>query len=161
MPAQFTIEMTETKLGVHLEAFLPEVQKQLQITIGRLTQRLLAQVQALEPQRTGRLRASTHSYLDVRPRFVRGRVRIIATGHAQSIAAAFGALEYGGPGQRRSGPVSVRASRRGRTSVTAYERRRPHIRARRFLRGPAGAMMSNARAEIEQAINQAIAGFNK
>jgi hypothetical protein len=92
----------------------------------------------------------------VRQDFVRGRVRIIPTGKAQQIAAAFGALEYGAPGKRRGGPVRVRGYRRSSGAVAAYQRRRPHITARRFLRGPAAAMRSRALAELEAIVGKAL-----
>jgi hypothetical protein len=104
------------------------------------------------------LRAATNAYVDERPNFVRGRVRI-SRGHGD-LGAAFGALEYGGPGSRRSGPVAVAASRRGGVAVGAYTRRRPHIRARRFLRGPTAAMRPTIKAELEAAIGQAINEFS-
>jgi hypothetical protein len=93
--------------------------------------------------------------------FVRGRVRIIPTGKAQRIAAAFGALEYGGPGLRRAGKkVEVRGYSRSSGAIAKYERRQPHIRARRFLRGPAGAMRPRIKAELSEAVGQAINEFD-
>ena len=127
-------------LMLHLDKLPAELKAKLKQAITRSTHQLLARVKAAEPVRTGRLRQATRSCVDERPNFVRGRVRILATGRQQSIAAAFGALEYGGPGKRRSGPVRVRAYSRAGVSVGSYRRRRPRIRARRFLRGPAAAM---------------------
>ena len=76
------------------------------------------------------------------------------------MAAAFGALEYGAPGKRRSGPVKVRQSRRGGVVVSSYERRRPTIRARRFLRGPAAAMRPEIVAALQAAIGRTIKEFD-
>lgn len=145
-----------TKMVVGLDQITPALQQKLKVAISRVTRELLARVKAAEPVQTGRLRAATVSYVDERPNFVRGRVRIRRTGAASRYGAAFGALEYGGPGKRRSGPVSVRSSNR----VTAYQRRRPRITARRFLRGPAAAMRPAIKAELEAAIGQTINEFD-
>lgn len=149
-----------TKLVLHFDEMPDALKRQLKVAIFRVTQQLLRRVKAAEPMRTGRLRAATHAYVDERENFVRGRVRILRTGRASRLGAAFGALEYGGPGHRRSGPVRVQAYRRGGVGVTAYERRRPRIRARRFLRGPAAAMRPQVRAELEAALGQTIKEFD-
>jgi hypothetical protein len=146
-----------TKLALHFDEITPALQAKLKVAIGRITHQLLARVKAAEPVRTGRLRGATHAYVDVRPNFVRGRVRI-SRGRGD-LGAAFGALEYGGPG-RRGGSVAVGAHRRSGGAVAAYERRRPHIRARRFLRGPAAAMRPQVKAELEAAIGQTINEFD-
>jgi hypothetical protein len=147
-------------LVLHFDEMPAALKRNLKAAITRATYQLLARIKATEPVRTGRLRAATHAYVDERENFIRGRVRILATGRAQSLAAAFGALEYGAPGKRRSGPVRVGAYRRRGASVGTYERRRPHIRARRFLRGPAAAMRPQIKAELEAAIGQTIKEFD-
>jgi hypothetical protein len=149
-----------TKFAVHFDEITPALQRKLRDAISRITNELLARVKAAEPVRTGRLRAATVAYVDERPNFVRGRVRIRRTGRASQLGAAFGALEYGGPGRRRSGPVKVGASRRAGFAVAAYQRRRPHIRARRFLRGPAAAMRPAIKAQLALAIGQAVNEFD-
>jgi hypothetical protein len=150
-----------TRLSLHFDQLPDNLKAKLKTAITQVTHELLARVKAAEPVRTGRMRSRTHAYVDERPNFVRGRVRIIATGHAQSLAAAFGALEYGGPGARRAGKkVPVRAYSRGSGRVGAYERRQPHIQARRFLRGPAAAMRPAIKARLEAAIGQAINEFD-
>jgi len=154
-----TIDSNINKFVLRLDELPAALKQKLKVAISQVTHELLARVKAAEPTRTGRLRAATHAYVDERPNFVRGRVRILRTRRASSLGAAFGALEYGGPG-RRSGPVRVQAYRRGGVGVTAYERRRPRIRARRFLRGPAAAMRPQIRAELEAALGQAIKDFS-
>jgi hypothetical protein len=149
-----------TRLSLHFDQLPDKLKATLKAAITRVTHELLARVKAAEPVRTGRLRSRTHAYIDERENFVRGRVRIIATGRAQQLGAAFGALEYGGPGTRRSGPVAVAAYRRGTGAVGAYRRGRPHIQARRFLRGPAAAMRPAIKAQLEAAIGQAINEFD-
>jgi hypothetical protein len=149
-----------TKLVLHFDEITPALQRQLKVAISRVTHQLLARVRAAEPVRTGRLRSLTRAYVDERPNFVRGRVRILGQRGPNQPARAFGALEYGGPGQRRTGKVRVRWSSRGNVGVTAYERRRPRRRARRFLRGPAAAMRPQIRAELEAALGQAIKEFD-
>ena len=146
------------RLSLHFDKFPAALQKKLKTTISRHSRIVCARPGG----RAGshRRRAATRAFVDERKNFVRGRVRILATGRAQSIAAAFGALEYGGPGARRSGPVSVGAYRRAGVSVRTYERRRPRIRARRFLRGPAAALRPQIKAQLEAAIGQAINEFD-
>jgi hypothetical protein len=155
-----TIDSNINKFVLHFDELPAALKQKLKVAISRVTHQLLARVKAAEPVRTGRLRAATHAYVDERPNFVRGRVRISRTGRASSLGAAFGALEYGGPGHRRSGPVRVQAYRRGGVGVGTYERRRPRIQARRFLRGPAAAMRPQIRAELEAALGQAIKEFD-
>jgi hypothetical protein len=154
-PINLTIDSSSiTKLAVHFDEITPALQAKLKVAISRITHQLLAQVRAAEPVRTGRLRAATAAYVDERPNFVRGRVRISrGRGAAQDLGARFGALEYGGPG-RRGGRVAVGVYSRAGVAVAAYQRRRPHIRARRFLRGPAAAMRPAIRAELEAAIKE-------
>lgn len=156
-----TIDSNANQLALHFDELPAQLQRKLKIAIGKATHALLARVKAAEPVQTGRLRAATHAFVDERPGFVRGRVRILATGKANPLAARFGALEYGGPGQRRRGePVKVRAYRRGGQPVGSYERRQPRIKARRFLRGPFVAMRPAIKAELEAAIGQAINEFD-
>jgi hypothetical protein len=154
-----TVNSSLNKLALHFDELPAKLQQNLKAAITNVTHELLGRVEAAEPVRTGRLRRATHAYVDEREDWVRGRVRIIPTGHAQSVGAAFGALEYGAPGKTRSGPVSVKPYRRGGVSVGSYDRRRPTIRARRFLRGPAEAMRPQIMAELQAAIGQTIKEF--
>jgi hypothetical protein len=156
-----TVDSNVNKLILHFEEMPDKIKRELEVKITQLTQQLLTQVKAAEPVRTGRLRAATRRFVDVRQDFVRGRVRILPTGKASRLGAAFGALEYGGPGKRRQGPVAVSGYRRSTGSVTAYKRRRPHIRARRFLRGPAAAMRPRALLELEAIVGKTIREFTE
>lgn len=150
----FTIDSSDIdRLALRFDKMTPALQSRLKGEIGRITNELLARVRAAEPVRTGRLRGATAAYVDVRPNFVRGRVRISRGRGSRDVGAAFGALEYGGPG-RRGGPVSVRAYSRHTGRVGAYGRRRPRIRARRFLRGPAAAMRPAIKARLLQVIKE-------
>jgi hypothetical protein len=151
-----TIDSNLNKLVLHFDQMQDDLKRQLEVAITRLTMQLLSRVKGAEPVRTGRLRAATRSFVDVRQDFVRGRVRVLPTGKAQSVGAAFGALEYGAPGKRRSGPVRVRGYSRSSGAVAAYQRRRPHITARRFLRGPAAALLPRARAELEAIVGKTL-----
>jgi hypothetical protein len=156
-----SIDSNVNSLILHLDKMPAELKRQLEVKITQLTMQLLSRVKGAEPIQTGRLRAATRSFVDVRADFVRGRVRILPTGKASRLGAAFGALEYGGPGKRRSGPVPVRGYRRNTGSVAAYQRRRPHITARRFLRGPGAAMRPRARAELEAIVGETLREFTK
>jgi hypothetical protein len=147
---QFTLTLNDHNVRLRLEA-LPEVlRRELRPVITNITHSLLAQVKAREPVRTGYLRSRTHAFVDERPTFIRGRVRIIPTGRAQRTAAAFGALEYGAHSR-----FTVQAHTRGGAHVSAYLRR-VNISARRFLRGPAATMRARVIAELQAAIARAI-----
>jgi hypothetical protein len=160
--ALVSIDSNVNSLIVHLDKLPDELKRQLEVKITQLTTQLLGQVKAREPVQTGRLRAATRSFVDIRRGFIRGRVRILPTGKASRLGAAFGALEYGGPGQRRAGKkVEVEGYRRRSGPVAAYKRRQPHIRARRFLRGPGAAMRPRARVELEAIIGETLHEFTK
>jgi len=150
----FTIDSADIdRLALRFDQITPALQEKLKVVISRVTNELLARVKAAEPSRTGRLRGATAAYVDVRPNFVRGRVRINRGRGAEVMGARFGALEYGGPG-RRGGAVAVRAYHRAGVAVAAYDRRRPRIAARRFLRGPAAAMRPLIREQLLQVIKE-------
>ena len=159
------LDLNDTRLRVRLDTLPEKLRRRLVTTIGRLTRELLGKVEAREPVRTGRLRSLTEDYVDDNriKNFVRGRVRVLRTDEHNTAAAA-GALEYGGPGKRRKGPVKVtgymRRGERGRFKyrVDDYERRRPRITAQRFLRGPAAAMLPKARAELRRALQEELKG---
>ena len=158
-----TVDSNINKLILHLDQMPDKIKRELEVKITQLTQQLLGQVKAAEPVQTGRLRAATRRFVDVRQDFVRGRVRMVATGKAQRVAAAFGALEYGAPGKRRAGKkVSVKYYlRQSSGPVPAYKRHQPHIRARRFLRGPAAVMRPRALLELEAIVGKTIREFTK
>jgi hypothetical protein len=144
---QFTMTVSDLGVRASFERLRPALMTELRKTITSLTQQLLAQVEAREPVRTGYMRSRTAAFVDVRENFIRGRVRILATGSAQRVAAAFGALEYGAKHQLVA--VSAYSRRGGR--VRAYDRRF-HITEWRFLRGPAAAMRPQIIAELEAAV---------
>jgi hypothetical protein len=135
---------------------LPETLRQaLRPKIGELTRTLLAEVQGREPVRTGYLRSQTVAFINEEADSIRGGVQVKRTGHASRAGAEFGALEYGAPG-RRQGPVAVAGYSRASGRVAAYERRRPTIIARRFLRDSAAGIRERAIAEIRAAIAEAL-----
>jgi len=153
---EFRIDESDTgRIIARLDQLPQELRARLRDVITQLTNELLRKVEAAEPVRTGTLRAQTHAYVDEGPTWLRGRVRVLRNGR-RNYGAIAGALEYGGPGKRRAGPVSVRAYRRAGVAVSAYQRRQPHIKAMRFLHGPASAQLPRARAAIRAAINELI-----
>lgn len=159
-------DFTETRLVLHLDELPHIIEGALEDAIRELTEELLDMVQAREPVRTGRLRSQTYAFVDNNPvkRFIRGRVRILPVQEGVNrTAAAFGALEYGAPGTsgRRTGKVKIAAYRRGGRNVRAYERNRPRIEARRFLRDAAAIMLPRARTEIERAVQNALIAAQK
>jgi hypothetical protein len=152
---QFTVQVDDTKLLAHFAEFPPRLRENLRKTITALTSELLARVLAAEPVRTGYLRSQTRSYVDSTEEWVRGRVRILATGHGSRAGAAFGALEYGVPRQ----VVAVSAYARRGIAVRAYERT-TQIEARRFLRGSLGAMREKALAAIKETVDKSVEETN-
>jgi hypothetical protein len=153
-PPQFALEVNDTKLLAHFEQLPPLMRENIRKTITVLTTELLARVRAAEPVRTGLLRASTRMYVDSTEEWVRGRVRILATGHASRLGAAFGALEYGA--HRR---FVVSAYTRRSIAVRAYERT-ANIQAQRFLRGSLDTMRGEASAAIKETVDKSIAQIN-
>jgi hypothetical protein len=147
----FTIEVKDTKLQVHLQKLPLALKTNLTKTIAALTDQLLVRVRAAEPVRTGLLRSQTRRYVDTGEDWVRGRVRILATGRASRVGAAFGALEYGV--KRQS--VAVSAYQRQGIAVRAYDRI-AHITERRFLRGSLAAMRTQVITELEAAVAKSV-----
>jgi hypothetical protein len=146
----FTVETDSRRLLLQFNTLTTSLRTNLRETVTTLTNQLLSQVHSLEPARTGVLRSSTQSFVNVSEDHVLGGVRIRPTGSAHRTAAAFGALEYGA---HRFFVVS--AYRRGRTMVSAYERH-ANIQARRFLRGPAEAMREQATKALEAAVTKSV-----
>lgn len=143
-------------IAARLDRLSDDLRKRLVERIGGLTQQLLARVQAREPTRTGRLRAETRAFVDDGADFVRGRVRVVATGIRYEHGKV-GALEYGA-----HRPVKVRSHERaGHTPfgraveqvVGAYTRK-ADIMAHRFLRGPVEAMRGDIRAELGRVVQE-------
>ena len=166
----FTAKVDATHLNLALDKLPDALRERLRATIQTLTDELLAEVKANEPRRTGRLQADTRSFVDVSEGWVRGRVRILRSGSAANIGEAAGALEYGAPGRR--GAFRVRTYTRRMTQVFGHPvqaqeiivhsyQRKAHIRARRFLRDPAAAMLPRARAALEAAVTEAIKDAQK
>ena len=146
-----------------LDQFPEAIQARVRDAITKLTNQLLHQVQAAEPNL---LRPHTHAYVDqgISKRdgghWIRGRVRVLRDEEtAINYGLIAGALEYGGPGARRRGKkVEVGAYRRHATAVRKHERKQPRIKARRFLRGPALAMRPRVVAALRAAIAEAWQG---
>jgi hypothetical protein len=146
---------------IRLDQLPKKIHLRLKAEIDRLTHQLLARVEAAEPVRTGTLRQQTEAYLDQGinkgGRWVRGRVRVLRDDvSGVNYGKVAGALEYGAPGKRRTGPVPVAGYRRQSVKVRTHTRRRPKIQAMRFLRGPAAAMRPQARARLMAIINEAL-----
>jgi hypothetical protein len=153
-PPEINIEVDDTKLRAHFEQFPPLLRRNMLRTVTGLAAELRARVLAAEPVRTGLLRASTRMYVDSTEQRVRGRVRVLATGRASRLGAAFGALEYGA---HRT--FAVRAYARRGIAVRAYERT-ANIQAQRFLRGSLAAMSEQALTAIKETLDKSIAEAN-
>jgi hypothetical protein len=152
---QFTVTVSDTALRLHFAKLPLNLRTNLQKTIQALTTELLGRVRAAEPVRTGLLRSQTRSYVDVTENYVRGRVRILATGHASRTGAAFGALEYGA-----HAAILVKAYQRRGGLVREYARV-VNIAEQRFLRNSLDAMRAKATAELEAAVAKTVEEFNQ
>jgi hypothetical protein len=144
-----------------LDQFPEAIRARVRDAITKLTNDLLRQVEAAEPNL---LRPHTHAYVDTgvskTGHWIRGRVRVLRDeASGVNYGKIAGALEYGGPGKKRAGKkVKVHAYRRQAKQIRAYERRQPKIQARRFLRGPALAMRPRVVAALRAAIGDAWKG---
>jgi hypothetical protein len=159
---EFTITANDRRMTLHFEELPNSLRNHLRARIVGLSANLLAQVHAAEPRRTGKLRSLTHAFLTERKNSIRGGVTIDGTSeNPHNIAAA--ALEYG---VHRTVSVKAHTARlsevfgRSITPETVAIRthaRRVNLAARRFLRGPASALLPRARAELEAAVAEAFA----
>jgi hypothetical protein len=158
----FTLTFNDHNVTLRLDKLPRQIQDKMVARIAALTRTLLAQVHAAEPRRSGRLHSLTRAFIDQKPGWVRGRVRILSdAGRAGNVAAA--ALEYGVHRTvlvRRHGarlthlfghsmPVQI-------VQIRAHTRR-VDIAQRRFLRGPAAIIRQQAHAELSAALSEALA----
>jgi len=145
------------RLLLLLDQFPDQLRARMKIVVAQLTNELLSAVEAAEPVRTGTLRRATHAYVDeLRSGRIRGQVKV---SRESGLGPRFGALEYGAPGQKRAGKkVKVSGYRRATGPVRTYQRRQPHIKALRFLRGPAMARRQHALALLKAAVADAWQG---
>ena len=156
-------ERDNGRVLARLDQFPEQIRARVRDAITKLTNDLLRKVEAGEPSL---LRPHTHAYVDqgISKRggghWIRGRVRVLRDEEtAINYGLIAGALEYGGPGKRRAGKkVEVHAYRRQGKQIRAYERKRPRIKARRFLRGPALTMRPRVIAALRAAIGEAWKG---
>lgn len=147
------------KLIARLDALPQELLARLEPAIERLTQQMLAEVLAREPERTGALKAATRSFVDKRNNLIRGRVRILGEpgGPRHNVKAA--ALEYGAHGRAAVSAHEMSLDHVFATEIApedvtvgAYQRD-VNIGAERFLRDA----LADIRAEFEIEIDRAIA----
>jgi hypothetical protein len=156
-----TKDYGRSRLRIRFGELPAKLQKRVKAEITSITREILGRVKAAEPVRTGRLRRQTVSFIDEKPNWVRGRVRIWDA-RTHSTAAAGGALEYGA--HRRFEVRSHSAKRtqafgkpikRTKVTIPAYQRR-ANIQAMRFMRGPAAALMPRARERLREVIGDEI-----
>jgi hypothetical protein len=144
---QFTVEVNDQRVLLHLERLPMALKTNLRVTIAKLTEQLLAQVRSIEPSRTGKLRAQTRGSVEEGDNYIRGKVGV--TGDKAFLIAA-ATIEYG---SHKS--IAVKAYQREGVAVRAYERR-TNIAAQRFLHGPFAAMRELALSELKTAVDKSI-----
>lgn len=149
-------------VALRLEQMPSRIHDRLVEAVTSLTARLLARVQASEPRRTGRLLSETVSFIDQTPDLVRGRVKISAPGVKGELSRA-AALQYGAhkPTQVSEHKSTLshiygRAIAPMEVIVDRYERT-PNIAATAFLTGPLSQMKGQIMAEMQKAVDQAVA----
>ena len=145
-----------------------ELHDSLLARIRALTDALEGRVQALAPERTGKLKSEITSRLFDDPQKIKGLVTLDG-GLSGSEYAKAAALEYGAPG--RGGRFKVSAYSRTiaeafgrdisptRIDVRAYDRI-ASIDARVYLRGGLGDVEAEATAELQQVIDQSAKDFS-
>lgn len=142
-----------------------ELHDALLAKIRTLTDELRSRVQALAPERTGKLKDEITSRVFDDPQKIKGLVTLEG-GLTQSEYIKAAALEYGA-----HGGVSVRKYSRTiaeafgreisskRIDISAYSRI-ANIEARVYLRGGLGDVEGDATAELQQAIDQSAKAFD-
>lgn len=142
----------DRQVELQFETFPEIARDRLRGRLERIVSRLTGEVRALEPSRTGKLRSDTGG------RVYEHQDRIAAVvgvqvdsgmGKSKRGSSAVGkaaALEYGSTGR----PFDV--TRRGKTF-----QRRGGIVERRYLRGGAAAEREQALADLQEAVNEAVA----
>ncbi len=130
--------------------------------ITALTAQMLARVLGAEPSRTGKLRAETRSFVDVKDDRIRGAVAVV-TGGDQSEHGKAGALEYGAHGSvgvaahsQNLSHIYDRMIQPMQVFVDAYSRH-VNITERRFERGTLDSMRSQVIEELRAALADAAA----
>ena len=145
-----------------------ELHDALFVRIKALTEALEGRVQALAPERTGKLKSEITSRVFNDPQKIKGLVTLDG-GLSGSEYAKAAALEYGAPG--RGGRHEVSSYSRTiaeafgrdispkRIDVSAYKRI-ANIDARVYLRGGLADVEAEATAQLQQVIDQSVKAFD-
>lgn len=154
------------EMGLRFERFPETLRADLVPVIGELTAETLAMVEALLPNRTGRLRGEMSMAVHDLPDAVTGVVGLppgLGSG-PDSVYAAAGALEYGAHGDytvkahaMRLDHLWARATGLPMTVDVPEHSRRLDLEARRFMRGPALAMRGRVFARLEDVVDRTVA----
>lgn len=147
----------ERRLQALFDGLPQRLEARLYAGMQRVAERLLAAVEAAEPDRTGKLRRETVSFVH------RGEAAIVAGvtvhGASKSDFGKAAALEYGSHRmievhlRRRMGGLA-RRYRATSFALSDYYERRTNIAADRYLRDPFAALRSDIIAELETAVDQ-------
>lgn len=152
----FVLAVDPRKITLRFDEFPQQAHKTLLARITSLTQELEARIKAAEPRLSGRLVKDTASSVRDKPERISGTVRITAD------FAKAAALEYGAHGstaiQAHSAALDHVYARMisPMVVIVAAHTRRVSIAQHEFLRGPLGAMQSEFKKQIEDALAEAL-----
>lgn len=151
----------ERQLQAFFDDFPQRLEDRLYAAMTRISTRLLAAVEAAEPNRSGQLRGATQAFVDRTATGVRAGVRVTGGSEGKAGYGKAAALESGA---HRPTTVrehwAVRSNFWGRYGaaqwvlIDAYTRR-VNISADRFLRGPFAALEGEIIGELEAALSGA------
>jgi hypothetical protein len=157
----FGIEVDGERLvALRFEQFPERARAAIKRRLEALTAQLYSRVESAEPQRTGKLRQETQSFVDERDDRVTGRVKVLARETSEHGKGA--ALEYGAHGSAQVGAHAMTLSHLwGRmiaprqVLVAAYSRR-VNISERRYLRGSLDTLRGEVIEQLRQALAEAM-----
>jgi hypothetical protein len=151
----------ERRLQALFDGLPDRLDDRLYAAMERIAEQLLGAVHAAEPERTGRLRSETVSFVRKTATAIVAGVQVAVPAGDRAAHGKAAALEYGA---HRPTTVAehwaVRSTVFGRAvapeAVLIEEyRRRVNITADQFLRGPFAALQGSIIAELETAVGEA------
>lgn len=156
----------ERQTGLRFETFPDALRDELRGEIDSLSHELLARIEAVIPEKTGKLRSQVRLRMFDEDNRIKGYIDIAGEKGSTDYAKA-GALEYGSRGR----PVEVAAHSMRLdhfwhhklnapiTVLTEASKRTPTIEEHGFMRGPLAAMrpeiISRLTAVVERAVDEA------
>lgn len=150
----------DKELSLRFETFPAKVREKLKGRIRDVTERLAARIRAATPVKTGKLRSeeTVEIYSDS-PDRIAGYVSVFAPSGSSNEYAKAATLEYGTDKPRRHkdrSSIMSRLAGRPRRRILVAVSKPVHIEAFMYLRGPLAEMSPEIRAELDEAIEEAV-----